>query len=136
MPQVLIGLVFVGFGIETFPADEDQIGETAFLYEQSLIPFAVIVVEGKGNMILFAIVSELGFVTGDHFSFVVFQLQEGGDVIAGAGGGQGGMVDGAKEQSPGVYPLVFDHGLQKGERTLGKLLTGVDDKYLFHIEFI
>ena len=87
-------------------------------------------------MILFAIVSELAFVTGDHFSFVVFQLQEGDDVIAGAGGSQGGLVNGAKEQSPGMYPLVFDHGLEKGERALGELVAGVDDKYLFHIEFI
>jgi len=84
-------------------------------------------------MMLFAMASELGFVVGDHLFFVVFQLQEGGDIVAGAGGGQGGVVNGAKEQPPDVYPLVFGHGLEKVEGPLGKLVAGSYDKYLFHI---
>src|ERR1700722_5558228 len=47
-PQVRIGLAAVGFGIEMFPTDEDQIGETAFPDEKVLIPWAVVGMEGIG----------------------------------------------------------------------------------------
>lgn len=87
-------------------------------------------------MVLFALTSEQRFVVGDHFFFVVFQFEERDDVIAGAGGGQGGVVDGAKEQSLGVYAFVVGHGVEEGKRAFGELVAGSDDKYLFHINSI
>jgi len=44
LAQVLIGLVIISFGVETFSADEDQVGEPAFPDEQVFVPFAVVVV--------------------------------------------------------------------------------------------
>jgi hypothetical protein len=42
LPQILIGLVVVGFSVKTFSADEDQICESAFPDEQVFVPFAVV----------------------------------------------------------------------------------------------
>ena len=132
-PKELVGLPVVGLGIEILPADEDQIGEAAFPDKQVFIPFVVVVVEGIAYMALFALTGEHGFVLGDHFFFVVFEFQEGDDVIAGACGGQGELVDGAKEQALGVCAFVFGHGVEKGKGAFGKVVAGSNEKYLFHI---
>src|SRR3984885_6128466 len=91
-PQVLVGVAFIGFGVKILPADEDQVGGSALLDKQVLIPFVVVYMKRKGDVELFTLASEQGLVVGNHFFFIVFQFQKGLNVVPGSGGGQGWVV--------------------------------------------
>ena len=131
--QIVVGLFIIDIGIKEFPADQDEIGKPAFLDEQFLIPFAIIVMEGVGNIILLALAAELVLMMGDHFLFIVFQFHDGDGAGASIGCCEGGIVDWPEEKPLRMDAFILLHGMEEGKRALGEMVASPDNKYLFHI---